>query len=193
MGSDPPKPKEPEKTLKEQVKEYTTEINKMRRQFQRECYKLEMDDKKMNKDLKKLMKGNNPMVNKRTLAQNILKNQKFILKYKNLDAQLQNTMFELQSMNTMDQMANVMTGMAKIMGNARNKINMEQFQNSMKTYTTEKQRMQLMNEMIQDSMDLAQDEVEDGDVDNLIANMQADIKQKKQQQIENDMAAEEEI
>ncbi len=41
-------------------------------------------------------------------------------------------------MNTMDQMANVMTGMAKIMGNARNKINMEQFQNSMKTYTTEK-------------------------------------------------------
>lgn len=96
-------------------------------------------------------------------------------------------------MNTMDQMANVMTGMAKIMGNARNKINMEQFQNSMKTYTTEKQRMQLMNQMIQDSMDLAQDEVEDGDVDNLIANMQADIKQKKQQQIENDMAAEEEI
>ena len=31
MGSDPPKPKEPEKTLKEQIKEYTTEINKMRR------------------------------------------------------------------------------------------------------------------------------------------------------------------
>ena len=26
-------------------------------------------------------------------AQNILKNQKFIVKYKNLDAQLQNTMF----------------------------------------------------------------------------------------------------
>jgi hypothetical protein len=33
-------------------------------------------------------------VSKKTLAQNILKNQRFILKYKNLDAQLQNTMFE---------------------------------------------------------------------------------------------------
>lgn len=33
-------------------------------------------------------------VNKRNLAQNILKNQKFIVKYKNLDSQLQNTMFE---------------------------------------------------------------------------------------------------
>lgn len=31
---------------------------------------------------------------RKNLAMNILKNQKFILKYKNLDAQLQNTMFE---------------------------------------------------------------------------------------------------
>lgn len=48
-------------------------------------------------------------------------------------------------MVTMDQMANVMSGMAKIMGNAKNKINIEQFQNSMKTYSTEKERMELMN------------------------------------------------
>lgn len=74
--------------------------------------------------------------------------------------------------------------MAKIMGNAKNKINIEQFQNSMKTYTTEKERMQLMNEMIQDSMDMAEDEVEDGDVDNLIANMEADIKKRKNKQAE---------
>ena len=73
----------------------------MRREFQRECMKLEMNDKKMQKDLKKLINGNNPNVlslgmhvNKRNLAQNILKNQGFIKKYKNLDAQLQNTMFE---------------------------------------------------------------------------------------------------
>lgn len=62
-------------------------------------------------------------------------------------------------MVTMDQMANVMNGMAKIMGSAKNKINIEQFQNSMKTYSTEKERMQLMNEMIQDSMEMAEDEV----------------------------------
>jgi hypothetical protein len=29
----------------------------------------------------------------------------------------------------------------------------------MKTYTTEKERMQLMNEMIQDSMDVGEDDV----------------------------------
>ena len=54
-------------------------------------------------------------------------------------------------------MSEVMNGMAKIMGSAKNKINMDKFQNSMKTYTREKERMQLMNEMIQDSMDMAED------------------------------------
>ena len=94
-------------------------------------------------------------------------------------------------MATMDQMANVMNGMAKIMGNAKNHINVEQFQNSMKTYTTEKERMQLMNEMIQDSMEVAEDEVEDTDVDNLIANMEADIKNKKNREMEMNLDAEE--
>ena len=32
--------------------------------------------------------------NKKNIAQNILKNQRFIQKYKQLDAQLQNTLFE---------------------------------------------------------------------------------------------------
>ena len=52
----------------------------------------------------------------------------------------------------------------------------------MKTYSTEKERMQLMNEMIQDSMEVAEDEVEDTDVDALIANMETDIKNKKNRQ-----------
>lgn len=95
-------------------------------------------------------------------------------------------------MATMEQMSNVMNGMAKIMGNAKNKINIEQFQNSMKTYSTEKERMQIMNEMIQDSMDVADDEIEDTDVDNLIANMETDIRNKKQKNFEAEMGEEEE-
>jgi hypothetical protein len=42
----------------------------------------------------------------------------------------------------------------------------------MKTYSTEKERMQLMNEMIQDSMEMAEDDIEDTDVDSLIAGME---------------------
>ena len=82
-----------------------------------------------------------------------------------------------------------MNGMAKIMGSAKNKINMDKFQNSMKTYTTEKERMQLMNEMIQDSMDMAEDEIDDGDVDALIGNMEMDVKKKQQEKMEANMEA----
>lgn len=40
-----------------------------------------------------------------------------------------------------------------------------------------------MNEMIQDSMEMAEDEVDDTDVDNLIAGMETEIKNKKNRQI----------
>lgn len=41
-------------------------------------------------------------------------------------------------MGTMEQMQGVMNGLANIMGNAKNKVKIEQFQKSIKTYTTEK-------------------------------------------------------
>lgn len=87
-------------------------------------------------------------------------------------------------MVTMDQMSNVMNGMAKIMGSAKNKINIEQFQNNMKTYSTEKERMQIMNEMIQDSMEMGDDEIDDSEVDNMIHNFETDIKNKQQKKFE---------
>ena len=79
----------------------------------------------MNRELKKAIDNKEPIVTKKTKAQAILKNQRFIQRYKNLDAQLQNTIFELQSMGTMEQMQNVMNGLANIMGNAKNKIKIQ--------------------------------------------------------------------
>lgn len=72
----------------------------------------------------------------------------------------------------MEQMQSVMNGLANIMGNAKNKVKIEQFQKSIKTYTTEKERMQAVNELIQDTMDLDEDEVDDTDVDKLILGME---------------------
>ncbi len=60
-------------------------------------------------------------------------------------------------MGTMEQMQSVMNGLANIMGNAKNKVKIEQFQKSIKTYTTEKERMQAVNELIQDTMELDED------------------------------------
>ena len=64
-------------------------------------------------------------------------------------------------MATMEQMQGVMNGLAKIMGTAKNKIKIEEFQKSIKTYSTEKEKMEALNEMIQDSMDMEEDEIDD--------------------------------
>lgn len=92
--------------------------------------------------------------------------------------------FRLQSMGTMEQMQNVMNGMANIMGNAKNKIKVQEFQKSMKTYTSEKERMQAMNEMIQDTMEMGEDEIDDSDVDKLILGMEDEVHRKKMAQAE---------
>lgn len=71
MGQEPVKsgPAPPVKTLKgkqlpisETVKEYTKEINGMRREYQREKMKLEYQGKALQKDLKKKIEKKEPVV-----------------------------------------------------------------------------------------------------------------------------------
>ena len=85
-------------------------------------------------------------------------------------------------MGTMQAMQNVMNGMAKIMGNAKNQIKIQEFQKSIKTYTTQKERMEAVNEMIQDTMDVDEGEIDDADVDKLILGMEDEVKKKKMQE-----------
>lgn len=49
-----------------------------------------------------------------------------------------------------------------------------------------------MNEMIQDSMEMEEGDIDDTDVDALIANMETDIKNKKNKQVEQDLMPEDE-
>ena len=121
---------------------------------------------------------------KKNVAQNILKNQRFIQKYKSMDNQLQNTIFALQQMGTMQAMQNVMNGLANIMGNAKNKVKVQEFQKSMKTYMTEQERMEAVNEMIQDTMELDEEEIDDMDVNSLINGMEDEVKKKKMNEAE---------
>ena len=81
-------------------------------------------------------------------------------------------------------MQNVMNGLANIMGNAKNQVKIQEFQKSMKTYMTEKERMEAVNEMIQDTMDLDEEEVDDMDVNNLINGMEEEVQKKKMAEAE---------
>ena len=104
-----------------------------------------------------------------------------VAKYNNLDAQLQGVTFELQQMCVSASMDNVMAGMAKIMSGANSKMKNNDYQQTMKRFMTEKERMNVMNEYVQDIMEGDNQEIEDDDVDKLIDDMTQEqvAKQKK--------------
>ena len=81
-------------------------------------------------------------------------------KYDKLDGQLQNVTFEyqlfeyrLQQMCVNESMQNVMSGMAKIMGGANQKMKNQDYQETMKRFMHQKERMNVMNEYVQDIME----------------------------------------
>jgi charged multivesicular body protein 2A len=60
MGNKPPPPPQPPKTVKELVKEFSRNINKLKREFGREIMRMEMSGKKMKADLEKSIKAKEP-------------------------------------------------------------------------------------------------------------------------------------
>lgn len=60
--------------------------------------------------------------------------------------------FRLQQMAVTQSMQNVMSGMANIMAGANNKMKNQNYQETMKRFMTEKERMAVMNEYVEDIM-----------------------------------------
>lgn len=83
-----------------------------------------------------------------------------------------------------ESMQNVMSGMANIMGGANQKMKNQDYQETMKRFMTEKERMNVMNEYVQDIMEGDEEEIEDNDVDNLINDMTQEAVAKQKKKIE---------
>jgi len=77
-----------------------------------------------------------------------------------------------------------MSGMAKIMCGANNTMKGKNYEETMKRFMTEKERMNVMNEYVQDIMEGDQEDIEDEDVDKLISNMTQEAVAKQKKKIE---------
>ena len=86
-----------------------------------------------------------------------------------------------------DSMQNVMSGMAKIMSGANSKMKGSDYQDTIKRFMTEKERMNVMNEYVEDVMNQDDEEIEDEDVDKLINDMTAETVAKKQEKMKVDL------
>ena len=78
----------------EKVKEFSRSINRLKRDFQREIYKLQATDRKLTLELERMVKKKEPASSKRIMAQNILRNQRYMRRYQKLDVQLEDMLFQ---------------------------------------------------------------------------------------------------
>ena len=83
-----------------------------------------------------------------------------------------------------ESMQNVMSGMAKIMSGANNKMKNMDYQDTMKRFMTEKERMNVMNEYVKKIMEGDNEEIEDDDVDKLINDMTQEQVAKQKKKVE---------
>ena len=77
--------------------------------------------------------------------------------------------------------------MAKIMSGASNKMKNQGYQETMKRFMTEKERMNVLNEYVEDVMNGDEEQIEDDDVDKLINDMEHETIAKKQKKVEAQM------
>merc|ERR1712227_68123 len=87
MGNKPRKPQAPPPpppTIKEICKASSKKIKKMKMEFKRESRKLESANKKINRDIKKMLKKGDSRANIRIVAKGIVRNHKLIQRYNRL-------------------------------------------------------------------------------------------------------------
>lgn len=82
------------------VKDFSRQIGRLRREFQREIYKLQSNERKMKAELERMIKKNEPISSKRIIAQNVLRNQRYMQRYQKLDVQLEDMLFQYFNSNT---------------------------------------------------------------------------------------------
>eukprot|EP01015_Nassula_variabilis_P017354 TRINITY_DN2722_c0_g1_i1.p1 TRINITY_DN2722_c0_g1~~TRINITY_DN2722_c0_g1_i1.p1 ORF type:complete len:231 (+),score=74.26 TRINITY_DN2722_c0_g1_i1:78-770(+) len=168
MGNKPAPPPQPQKTVKELVKESSRAINKMRREFQREMNKVEMNNNKIRFDIKKMVDRKEPRSSIRIVAQQILKNNQIVKKYQRLDAQLSNALYQLNSAATTDALVNIMKDVSKIFKMSSDKFDVKNMQVALQQFNSETEKLDMMNDQINDMMEDDEDEVTDEEADKLI-------------------------
>merc|ERR1712232_1030449 len=169
--SQPAPPPEPEKTVKEMVTEAKKGINDMIRGFKRETMRIEMDAKRIKKDLEKAVKKGEPRTTQKIYASNYLKKQQMINKYKTLEAKMEGTKISLANIQTTAQLTDTMQTMNKIMNRANEAIDVNNIQKTVTQFSMAMEKQNIIGEMIEDATEMDDMDVEDQAADDLIDNI----------------------
>ncbi|CAK4076921.1 unnamed protein product [Aphanomyces euteiches] len=151
-------------TLKEQLRENKREINRAIRDLDRERTNLQMSEKKLIIEIKKMAKENQ-IASVKIMAKDLVRTRQHITKFYTMRSQLQAVALRMETAKSAEAMTSALQGTTKVMKAMAKTMNLPKLNKIMMEYTKESEKMEMQQEMlgdtIDDVMDADQDEEEE--------------------------------
>ncbi|KDO31227.1 hypothetical protein SPRG_03845 [Saprolegnia parasitica CBS 223.65] len=152
------------KTLKEQLRENKREINRAIRDLDRERTNLQMAEKKLIIEIKKMAKENQ-IASVKIMAKDLVRTRQHITKFYTMRSQLQAVSLRMETAKSAEAMTSALQNTTKVMKSMAKTMNLPKLNKIMMEYTQESEKMEMQQEMlgdtIDDVMDADQDEEEE--------------------------------
>lgn len=148
------------KTVKEQLRENKREINRAVRSLDRERANLQLQEKKLIIEIKKMARDGQ-IASVKIMARDLVRTRQHITKFYTMRSQLQAVALRLETAKSAEAMTSALQGTTKAMQAMAKTMNLPQLNQIMMEYAKESEKMEMQQEMIGDTID----DVMDADLD----------------------------
>ncbi|CAG9329537.1 unnamed protein product [Blepharisma stoltei] len=165
----------PKLSPQEQLRVHRRGLKKAQRELDRERSHLQLEEKKLIAEIKKLAKQNQ-ISSVKVMAKDLVRVRKQIQKFYELKSQLQGLDFRLQTMRSTQAMSETLRGITPALTQFNKEMNLPELNKMMQDFNRENQRMEMTEEMMGDAMEMAFDN--EGDIeesDNVVNQVLSEI------------------
>ncbi|CAD5215197.1 unnamed protein product [Bursaphelenchus xylophilus] len=156
------------KTPQELLKQNQRALNKAMRELDRERNRLEMQEKKIIADIKKMAKVGQ-MDSVRVMAKDLVRTRQYVKKFMMMRANIQAVSLKVQTLKSQDAMAQAMKGVTRAMGSMNRQLNLPQISKIMQDFERQSEIMDMKEEMMDDAIDDAIGDVgEEGETEAVV-------------------------
>ncbi|CAG9321497.1 unnamed protein product [Blepharisma stoltei] len=150
----------PKLTPQEQMREHRRGLKRAMRELDRERTHLQMEEKKLIAEIKKLAKQNQigPL---KVMAKDLVRLRRHVQKFYEMKSQLQGVDLRLQTMRSTQAMSEALRGVTPALVAFNKQMNLPELNRMMQEFYKENQRMEMTEEMMGEAVDMALDNPND--------------------------------
>ncbi|PAV56794.1 hypothetical protein WR25_07168 [Diploscapter pachys] len=161
------------KTPAEMLRQNQRALNKAIRELDREKQRMEVQEKKVIAEIKKMAKQNQ-MDSVKVMAKDLVRTRRYIKKFIMMKANIQAVSLKVQTLKSQDAMAQAMKGVTRAMQSMNKQLNLPQIQKIMMEFEKQSEIMDMKEEIMGDAIDDALGDPEDDAESDQIVNQVLD-------------------